>query len=83
METKNEIIKKLQKNYDPKLAEQLITGEPFTASDLAENHLYMAIRSARAGSGVLTLDDIARILTESLAPEELGYICRKLLIKEN
>jgi hypothetical protein len=58
-------------------------NEAYTAKELVESHLFMAIRSARAGQGILTLEDITRIFKESFEPEELAFICKKLLIRES
>jgi hypothetical protein len=63
-----------------KIKEQ--TNEAYTARELAENHLFMALRTSRAGSGILTLEDIARIIRESLG-EDAEFVGKKLLIKEN
>ena len=51
-------------------------GEGFTKEEMAENSLWMALRSSR---GNITLQDMARILKDAFPSEELAEICRILL----
>jgi hypothetical protein len=81
MGTKTEKIKELQKNYDPKVAMTLITGDSFSAEELAEMKSIVALRSLE---GLFSAEDVVSILKDAFTPEFLGEICRKLLIvKEN
>ena len=75
-----EIEEQIKANQCTKEELERVTEERIDEKEVTEMSLLVAIRNGRK---VLTLEDVARILKESMAPEELASILRILLIKEN
>ena len=50
------------------------------AKEVIEISMIQSIRQARE---LFSLEDMARIIKESLSEEDLGLICRELLLKDN